>query len=65
MLANVQREYAFKVIDPAAVPVMKAGPHRSILTLAGAAVGFFVGLLVLYVRRAMRSHKADLQGRSA
>ena len=65
MLANVQHEYAFKVIDPAVVPILKAGPHRSILTVAGAAVGFFVALLVLYVRRAMRSHKADLQGRPA
>jgi hypothetical protein len=54
MLANVQREYAFKVIDPAVVPVLKAGPHRSILTLVGAAVGFFIGLVVLYVRRAVR-----------
>jgi hypothetical protein len=65
MLANVQREYAFKVIDPAVVPVLKAGPHRSILTLVGAAVGFFVGLIVLYVRRAVRPRKGDPQGRPA
>lgn len=65
MLANVQREYAFKVIDPAVVPVLKAGPHRSVLTLAGAAVGFFIGLIVLYVRRAVRSHKGGSQGRPA
>jgi LPS O-antigen subunit length determinant protein (WzzB/FepE family) len=65
MLANVQREYAFKVIDPAVAPVLKAGPHRSILTVVGAAVGFFIGLIVLYVRRAVRSAKADPQNRPA
>ena len=57
MLANVQREYAFRVIDPAVAPVQKYGPHRSILTLVGAAVGFFIGLAVLYVRRAVRPQK--------
>jgi len=65
MLANVQREYAFKIIDPAAVPVLKYGPHRSILTLVGAMVGFFVALIVLYVRRAVRSPKADPKTRPA
>jgi hypothetical protein len=65
MLANVQREYAFKVIDPAVAPVTKAGPHRSILTLVGAAVGFFIGLIVLYVRRTLRSHKGGPHGHSA
>ena len=64
MLANVQREYAFKVIDPAVEPVMKAGPHRSILTLVGAAIGFFVALIVLHVRRATRQ-KGDPHGRPA
>jgi hypothetical protein len=63
MLANVQREYAFKVIDPAVVPMQKYGPHRSILTLVGAAVGFFGGLAVLWFRRAMRSAKDNPHGR--
>lgn len=65
MLANVQREYAFKVIDPAVVPIQKYGPHRSILTLVGAAVGFFIGVAVLYFRRTMRSPKDKPHGRPA
>jgi hypothetical protein len=65
MLANVQREYAFKVIDPAVVPAQKYGPHRSILSLIGAAVGFFVALMVLYVRRIARSAKEHPHDRPA
>ena len=65
MLANVQREYAFKVIDPAVAPVQKYGPHRSILTLAGAGVGFFIGVIVLYFRRVARSPKDKPHGRPA
>jgi hypothetical protein len=65
MLANVQREYAFKVIDPAFVPMQKYGPHRSILTLVGAFVGFFIGLAVLYIRLTLRSSKDKARARAA
>jgi len=65
MIANVEREYAFKVIDPAVVPATKYGPHRSILTLVGAAIGFFIGVIVLYVRRAVRSSKDHPHSRPA
>jgi len=54
MLANVQREYAFKVIDRAVPPVQKAGPLRGILTVVGAGVGLFLGIIIVFVRRAMR-----------
>ena len=54
MLANVQREYAFKVIDAAVPPVQKAGPLRGILTLVGAGVGLFLGIIIVFVRRALR-----------
>jgi hypothetical protein len=54
MLANVQREYAFKVIDAAVPPVQKAGPLRGILTLVGAGVGLFLGIIIVFVRRAAR-----------
>jgi uncharacterized protein involved in exopolysaccharide biosynthesis len=54
MLANVQREYAFKVIDAAVPPVQKAGPLRGILTLVGAGVGLFLGIMIVFVRRALR-----------
>jgi capsular polysaccharide biosynthesis protein len=65
MLANVQREYAFKVIDPAVVPAQKYGPHRSILAIVAAAVGFFIALAVLFIRGAMRSPKDQAHSRPA
>jgi capsular polysaccharide biosynthesis protein len=54
MLANVQREYAFRVIDRAVPPVQKAGPLRGILTIVGAGVGLFLGIIIVFVRRALR-----------
>ena len=58
MLANVTREYAFKVIDRAVTPVQKAGPLRGILTLVGAGVGLFLGIFIVFVRRALRKSRA-------
>jgi uncharacterized protein involved in exopolysaccharide biosynthesis len=55
MLANVQREYAFRVIDRAVPPVKKAGPQRAVLTLVGAGVGLFLGIIIVFARRALRS----------
>jgi LPS O-antigen subunit length determinant protein (WzzB/FepE family) len=55
MLANVEREYAFRVIDPAVPAEKKAGPHRAIITLIGAVIGFFIGTIVVSIRRTRRS----------
>jgi uncharacterized protein involved in exopolysaccharide biosynthesis len=49
MLANVKREYAFRVIDPATVPEFKYWPNRLLFGLlgffAGAVIGTFVAVL--------------------
>ena len=39
MLANAREEYAFQVVDPAVVPEIKAGPHRSLIVLGGLVLG--------------------------
>jgi len=55
MLANVQREYAFRIIDSAvpADPKRKVFPKRSLITLAGAGLGGLLGVIwVLWRRRA-------------
>jgi uncharacterized protein involved in exopolysaccharide biosynthesis len=52
MVANVRKEYAFTVIDPAVPPERKYRPRRSLYVLFGLCVGFAIGVLVAYWRAA-------------
>lgn len=45
MLAEVRKEYAFKVLDPPSVPERKSGPPRTLLCLVGAFAGIFLGAI--------------------
>lgn len=60
MVANVQREYAFRVIDPAAPPEIRVRPKRTVMVIFGAVIGFLAGLMLIYVRRELL-----VSGRSA
>jgi len=60
MMANVQRDYAFHIIDPAVVPEKKHGPMRLIMTLVGGAVGGFLAAIFVFVRRALRDQPTQL-----
>lgn len=44
MLAEVQEEFVFKVVDPAVVPELKSEPKRAIICLLGTILGFFVSI---------------------
>ena len=55
MLANVQREYAFRTIDPAVPPDRKSGPKRAAMTAVGGGIGLIVGLLAVLLRRSLTS----------
>jgi LPS O-antigen subunit length determinant protein (WzzB/FepE family) len=52
MLANVQREYAFRFIDRAVAPEKRFSPRRTILTAIGVLVGAMFGVAVVLMRRA-------------
>lgn len=54
MLANVQREYAFRVIDPAVPPELKFKPARALMVIVGAFIGLLVGVLSALIRHAYR-----------
>ncbi|MEP7311091.1 MAG: hypothetical protein ABI859_00785 [Pseudomonadota bacterium] len=58
MLANVQREYAFKFIDSAVPPVTRASPKRTLIVGVGVFAGFFAGLLVVLIRH-LRAESAQ------
>ena len=51
MLAQVQTEYAFKVIDPAVVPKYRSAPKRTLIVLTATFVGGFLGLAFAVLRR--------------
>ena len=50
MLAEVQDEYVFKVIDPAVVPEEKSAPSRALICVLGTFLGGFLALLVALIR---------------
>jgi uncharacterized protein involved in exopolysaccharide biosynthesis len=61
MLARVNEESAFRVLDGAEVPKWKARPKRAqILTLSGA-VGLLLGSLIALVRHSVRMRRARVR----
>lgn len=59
MLANVEHEYAFRVIDPAVAPEIRVSPKRTVMTLVGGAVGLFVAVIFIFSRRALRAARTS------
>jgi len=55
MLANGRAEYAFRVVDPAVTPEIRAAPHRTLLLITGFLLGAVLGALLIlawdWVRR--------------
>jgi uncharacterized protein involved in exopolysaccharide biosynthesis len=54
MLADVTREYAFRIVDKAMVPEVKdkISPNRPLLLICGPILGFFVGLALAAIANA-------------
>lgn len=45
MLAEVQEEFVFKVIDPAVIPEVKSEPKRALICVIGTAIGGLLGII--------------------
>lgn len=54
MLAEVQEEFVFKVIDPAVVPEVKSKPKRALVCILGTLLGFMIGSAIALFRLAFR-----------
>lgn len=52
MLAEVQDEFAFKIIDPAVVPEEKAGPKRALICVLAVLLGGMLGTAIVLIRYA-------------
>ena len=59
MLANTQKQFAFKVIDPAVAPDKKSKPKRSLIVVLATFVAGFLAVLAVFVREGMRKRKEE------
>ncbi|HEX5046064.1 MAG TPA: Wzz/FepE/Etk N-terminal domain-containing protein [Gammaproteobacteria bacterium] len=50
MLSSVERDYAFRVIDPAIVPNRRSSPNRVLIAVSGLAIGLALGTLAAVAR---------------
>ena len=50
MLANVQKEYLLRVLDPPFVPERRSSPNRVLICIIGAFLGFFAGIIFVLIR---------------
>jgi LPS O-antigen subunit length determinant protein (WzzB/FepE family) len=52
ILANINKEYAFKIIDPAVVPDKPVRPRKLAMVVVGTAAGGILGILLVLLRNA-------------
>lgn len=57
MLAEVNQEYVFKVLDPAVIAEEKLKPKRALIVVLGALLGGMLGVMIVLVRFAFRHDK--------
>ncbi|MGU5528099.1 GNVR domain-containing protein [Aeromonas caviae] len=57
MLAEVNQEYVFKVLDPAVIAEEKIKPKRALIVVLGALLGGMLGVMIILVRFAFRHDK--------
>jgi len=50
MLANAQKEYVFKTVDPAVVPEEKSEPKRALICVIATLLGGMLGVFVVFIR---------------
>ncbi|HHF2871639.1 Wzz/FepE/Etk N-terminal domain-containing protein [Vibrio diabolicus] len=62
MLAEVQEEFIFKVVDPAVVPELKDGPKRALICVLGSLLGGMLGVAIVLVRFAFRKEDSEELG---
>ena len=59
MLAEVQDEFIFKVVDPAVVPELKDGPKRALICVLGTLLGGILGVAMVLVRFVFRKEGTE------
>ena len=57
MLANAQKEYVFKTVDPAVVPQEKSEPKRALIAIVATMLGGMLAVFIVFIRAFIRSSK--------
>lgn len=57
MLARAEKEYAFRVIDPAMVPKRRVWPKRKLIVVAAALFGALASAMLVLLRRALAERR--------
>lgn len=65
MLANAQKEYVFKTVDPAVVPEEKNEPKRAVICVLATLTGGILGILVVFVGATFKGGKKEKVNTSA
>lgn len=65
MLAEVNKDYAFQVIDPPFIPELKSKPKRSLIVVLATLVGGMIGVLFVLIRSAVRNRNRHVGTGSA
>ena len=60
MMAAVEPNYVFSVIDPPTVPELKSEPKRALICVIGTLLGGMLGMVYSIVRRALRNRAEGL-----
>lgn len=60
MMAAVEPNYVFSVIDPPTVPELKSEPKRALICVIGTLLGGMLGMVYSIVRRALRNRAKGL-----
>jgi uncharacterized protein involved in exopolysaccharide biosynthesis len=57
MLARGNEQFAYKIIDPATPPKQRDAPKRALLAIVATLAGGFLGLLAVFLRKAIRERR--------
>jgi uncharacterized protein involved in exopolysaccharide biosynthesis len=56
MLAEIRKDYVFKVVDPAVAPELKSAPIRSIIVIVAGFLGGIIGIVIVLFRTGRQSY---------
>jgi uncharacterized protein involved in exopolysaccharide biosynthesis len=59
MLANVNEDFAFEVIDPAVAPEHRSKPNRKLIVALGGVCGSFLGVFAVFFAQFLRKLKSS------
>ena len=54
-LAKTTKDFAFKVLDPAVIPLERHGPQKRLIVMFGTIIGFIISIVLIFFRRFLKN----------